>query len=76
MTTTTLDTKGMNCPLPILKAKKALKDLAAGDILEVESTDPGSVKDFDSFCRTTGNELMDQGTGDDGVFKFTIKKGA
>jgi tRNA 2-thiouridine synthesizing protein A len=73
--TTTLDTKGMNCPLPILKAKKALKDLVAGDILEVIATDPGSVKDFDSFCRTTGNELME--TNDDGgVFKFMIKKGA
>jgi tRNA 2-thiouridine synthesizing protein A len=76
MTTTTLDTKGMNCPLPILKAKKALKDLDAGDILEVIATDPGSVKDFDSFCRTTGNELMGTDTGDDGVYTFTIKKGA
>ena len=76
MTTTTLDTKGMNCPLPILKAKKALKDLAAGDILEVLATDPGSVKDFDSFCRTTGNELVETDTGDDGVYTFTIKKGA
>ena len=75
MTTTTLDTKGMNCPLPILKAKKALKDLAAGDILEVIATDPGSVKDFDSFCRTTGNELMESGAGDDGVYTFMIKKG-
>ena len=76
MTTTTLDTKGMNCPLPILKAKKALKDLAAGDLLEVLSADPGSVKDFDSFCRTTGNELMETDTGDDGIYTFTIKKGA
>ena len=76
MTTTTLDTKGMNCPLPILKTKKALKDLTAGDLLEVLSTDPGSVKDFDSFCRTTGNELVETDTGDDGVYTFTIKKGA
>jgi len=74
--TTTLDTTGMNCPLPILKAKKALKDLGAGDVLEVISTDPGSVKDFDSFCRTTGNELMESDAGDDGVYKFMIKKGA
>jgi tRNA 2-thiouridine synthesizing protein A len=66
----------MNCPLPILKTKKALKDLAAGDLLEVLSTDPGSVKDFDSFCRTTGNELVETDTGDDGVYTFTIKKGA
>ena len=76
MTTTTLDTKGLNCPLPVLKAKKALKDLAAGDLLEVIATDPGSVKDFDSFCRTTGNELMETNSGDDGVYTFTIKKGA
>ena len=75
MTTTTLDTKGMNCPLPILKAKKALKDLAAGDILEVLATDPGSVKDFDAFCRTTGNELVET-ANDNGVYTFTIKKGA
>ena len=76
MTTTTLDTKGMNCPLPVLKAKKALKDLAGGDLLEVIATDPGSAKDFDSFCRTTDNELMETDFGDDGVFTFTIKKGA
>ena len=76
MTTTTLDTKGMNCPLPVLKTKKALKDLAAGDLLEVISTDPGAVKDFDSFCRTTGNELMETDLGDDGVYTFMIKKGA
>ena len=72
--TTTLDTKGINCPLPILKAKKALKDLAAGDVLEVIATDPGSVKDFDSFCCTTGNELMETNDAD-GVYKFMIKKG-
>ena len=73
--TTTLDTKGMICPLPILKAKKALKGLAAGEVLEVIATDPGAVKDFDSFCRTTGNELMDTADAD-GIFTFTIKKGA
>ena len=73
--TTTLDTKGMICPLPILKAKKALKGLASGEVLEVIATDPGAVKDFDSFCRTTGNELMDTADAD-GIFTFTIKKGA
>ncbi len=71
--TTTLDTKGMNCPLPILKAKKAMKDVAAGDTLQVLSTDPGSVKDFEAFCRSTGNELLDS-TEDGGVFTFMIKK--
>ena len=73
--TTTLDTKGMICPLPILKAKKALKGFAAGEVLEVIATDPGAVKDFDFFCRTTGNELMDTADAD-GIFTFTIKKGA
>ena len=71
--TTTLDTKGMNCPLPILKAKKAIKGLAAGETLQVLSTDPGSVKDFEAFCRSTGNKLMDTNEAD-GVFTYMIKK--
>jgi tRNA 2-thiouridine synthesizing protein A len=68
-----LDAKGLNCPLPILKAKKALKPLAAGETLEVVSTDPGSVADFAAFCRTTGNELMEQNE-DGGVFTYLIRK--
>ena len=68
-----LDTKGMNCPLPILKAKKAIKGLAAGETLQVLSTDPGSVKDFEAFCRSTGNELMNTSEAD-GVFTYLIKK--
>jgi tRNA 2-thiouridine synthesizing protein A len=68
-----LDTKGLNCPLPILKAKKALKDIATGGTLEVLATDPGSVADFQAFCRTTGNELV-ANSEDGGVFKFLIKK--
>ena len=71
--TTTLDTKGMNCPLPILKAKKAIKELDAGETLQVLSTDPGSVKDFEAFCRSTGNELLDSSEAD-GVFTYMIKK--
>ncbi len=71
--TTTLDTKGMNCPLPILKAKKAIKDLTEGDTLQVLSTDPGSVKDFEAFCRSTGNELLESNEAD-GVFTYMIKK--
>ena len=54
----TLDTKGLNCPLPILKAKKALGKIPAGGTLEVLATDPGTVKDFAAFCRQTGNELL------------------
>ncbi|MCG8511878.1 MAG: sulfurtransferase TusA family protein [Rhodospirillales bacterium] len=69
-----LDARGLNCPLPILKTKKALKDLDAGDTLTVTATDPGSVKDFESFCRTTGNELLDREEGD-GTYTFVIKKG-
>lgn len=68
-----LDAKGLNCPLPILKAKKALKPLTAGQTLEVISTDPGSVADFSAFCRTTGNELLEQ-TEDGGVFTYVIRK--
>jgi len=74
MATQTLDTKGMNCPLPILKTKKAMKDLAAGETLEVLSTDPGSVKDMEAFCKSTGNKLLS--TSDDGgVYTYEIEKG-
>jgi tRNA 2-thiouridine synthesizing protein A len=57
-----LDTRGLNCPLPILKAKKALADLASGQMLKVISTDPGSVRDFQAFAKQTGNELIEQQT--------------
>ncbi len=60
-----LDTRGLNCPLPILKAKKALADMASGQLLRVVSTDPGSTRDFQAFARQTGNELVEQGTQDD-----------
>lgn len=55
-----LDTRGLNCPLPILKAKKALADMVAGELLKVVATDPGSVRDFQAFARQTGNELIEQ----------------
>jgi tRNA 2-thiouridine synthesizing protein A len=71
----TLDAKGLNCPLPILKARKALKDVAAGETLEILSTDPGSVADFEAFCRQTGNELLES-SNDDSVFRFVIKRPA
>ena len=57
-----IDTRGLNCPLPILKAKKSLNDMASGQLLRVVSTDPGSVRDFQAFARQTGNELMEQET--------------
>ncbi|MEE8351932.1 MAG: sulfurtransferase TusA family protein [Rhodospirillales bacterium] len=68
-----LDTSGLNCPLPVLKAKKALKGLAEGDSLTVIATDPSSVKDFEAFCQQTGDDLLDS-KAEDGVFTFVIKK--
>ena len=68
-----LDAKGLNCPLPILKAKKALKSLDSGKTLEVQSTDPGSIADFAAFCRTTGNELVEQKEAG-GVWTYLIRK--
>jgi tRNA 2-thiouridine synthesizing protein A len=70
-----LDTRGLNCPLPILKAKKALKEVAAGDTLRVVATDPGSVSDFAAFCRTTGNDLVEQ-SEENGVYTYVIRKSA
>ena len=55
-----LDTRGLNCPLPILKAKKALAEMQTGELLRVVSTDPGSTRDFQAFARQTGNELVEQ----------------
>ena len=68
-----LDVKGLNCPLPILRAKKALKDVPMGGTLQVLATDPGAVKDFEAFCRTTGNELIASKV-DGKIFSFVIKR--
>ena len=57
-----IDTRGLNCPLPILKAKKALTDMTSGQLLKVVSTDGGSIRDFQAFSRQTGNELVEQQT--------------
>ena len=57
-----IDTRGLNCPLPILKAKKALAELEAGQVLKVLATDPGSLRDFQAFARQTGHELLEQST--------------
>ena len=73
MTTTTLDATGLKCPLPVLRARKAMKGVAAGGILEVRATDPGAVADFQSFCETTGDELVEWQEAD-GVFLFRIRK--
>jgi tRNA 2-thiouridine synthesizing protein A len=68
-----LDASGLNCPLPILRAKKTLTGMEAGQVLHVIATDPGSVKDFDAFAKQTGNELMSSGE-EGGKFHFMIKK--
>jgi tRNA 2-thiouridine synthesizing protein A len=68
-----LDASGLNCPLPILRAKKALGGLESGKILHIIATDPGSVKDFEAFSKQTGNELMES-TEEAGKFHFLIKK--
>lgn len=68
-----LDARGLNCPLPILRAKKAINGLASGQVLHIIATDPGSVKDFEAFAKQTGNTLLEsfeQG----GEFHFLIKK--
>ena len=68
-----LDAKGLNCPLPILRAKKALADMGSGQVLRILSTDPGSVKDFAAFAKQTGNELLS--TAEQGKeFEFFIKR--
>ena len=68
-----LDARGLNCPLPILRAKKALNGLQQGEVLSVRATDPGSVKDFDAFCKQTGNELVSS-EQDGGEYVFQIRK--
>ena len=73
MTDATLDVTGLLCPLPVLKARKALKPLPAGAVLTVRATDPGAVKDFEAFCRTTGNALVSS-SEENGVFVFAIRK--
>ncbi len=70
----TLDAKGLNCPLPILKTKKMIKSMTSGQVLEVIATDPGSVADMAAFCNQTGNQLMAQSNEGD-VYKFEIKVG-
>ncbi|MBK1641629.1 SirA family protein [Chromatium okenii] len=68
-----LDASGLNCPLPILRAKKTLNAMASGQVLHIVATDPGSVKDFDAFAKQTGNELMES-KEEGGKFHFLIRK--
>ncbi|NNG14630.1 MAG: sulfurtransferase TusA family protein [Gammaproteobacteria bacterium] len=68
-----LDASGLNCPLPILRAKKTLAGMDTGKVLRIVATDPGSIKDFEAFAKQTGNELLDSGE-EGGKFVFRIKK--
>ncbi|NKC01115.1 MAG: hypothetical protein GKR90_21830 [Pseudomonadales bacterium] len=68
-----LDVKGLNCPMPLLKAKKALNEMAALEVLRVLATDPGSVRDFEVFSRQSGHPLLDSGE-DDGVYFYVLQK--
>ena len=68
-----LDARGLNCPLPILRAKKTVNAMTGGQILKIMATDPGSVKDFEAFAKQTGNELLDSSEVE-GEFHFTLKK--
>jgi tRNA 2-thiouridine synthesizing protein A len=68
-----VDARGLNCPMPIVKTAQAVKALASGQTVEVLATDPGSVKDFAAWSKTTGNEIIEQ-TADGGIFRFVMKK--
>jgi len=68
-----LDARGLNCPLPILRAKKSINELSSGQVLNIIATDPGSVKDFQAFCKQTGNELLGSSEAN-GEFIFQIRK--
>jgi len=69
----TLDVKGLSCPLPIVKTAQAVKSMESGEVIEVLATDPGAVPDFNAWCRTTGNRLVEQ-TEEDGVFRFLVQR--
>jgi tRNA 2-thiouridine synthesizing protein A len=69
----TVDARGLNCPMPIVRTAQVIKGLAPGQTLEVLATDPGSVKDFAAWSRSTGNELVDQ-SADGGVYRFVLRR--
>lgn len=69
-----IDTRGLTCPLPILRAKKALATMVSGEVLRVVATDPGSIRDFQAFSRQTGNELLGQETADAEFFHYLKRR--
>jgi tRNA 2-thiouridine synthesizing protein A len=68
-----VDARGLNCPLPILRTKKALNDMTSGQVLRILATDPASVRDFEAFARQTGNQLLQHGE-QDGAFVFLLRR--
>lgn len=69
----TLDARGLNCPMPVVRTSQEIKKINVGEVLELLATDPGSVADMIAWCKSTGNELLDR-TNDNGVFKFYIRR--
>lgn len=69
-----LDAKGLKCPLPVLKARKALKGLSGGQLLRVLATDPSALQDFPAFCETTGHELLESKETGEGLYLFLLRK--
>jgi tRNA 2-thiouridine synthesizing protein A len=67
-----VDARGLNCPMPIVRTAQAMKSLGPGEIVEVAATDPGSVRDFAAWARTTGHALLES-TTDDGVYRFVLR---
>ncbi|NQV98530.1 MAG: sulfurtransferase TusA family protein [Rhodospirillales bacterium] len=74
MISQSIDARGLNCPIPVMKAKKGIKGLQTGQILEILSSDPGSARDFDALCRSTGDKLLSSDNQDDGSYRFVIEK--
>ena len=70
----TLDCKGLSCPMPMMKLAKAIKGLSSGEVLEMIGTDPGTKSDLPKWCEKTGNELLEEGEVEGGVFRFLIQK--
>lgn len=71
---TLLDARGLTCPIPVLRARKTLKAMELGGVLVVLATDPGSVRDFQAFCRQTGNKLVEWKEDQEGVFRYVIER--
>ncbi|THF66288.1 sulfurtransferase TusA family protein [Pseudothauera nasutitermitis] len=70
-----LDVKNLNCPLPVIHTRKAMRNLESGAVLEILTTDPASIRDFNALCRSTGSDLINQSESQ-GIYTFQIRKGA